>query len=103
VGVSEAMDLALRAIIDPGDEVIYHEPCYVSYSPSIALAHGKPVPVVCRPEDGFAVRAEAIEAADHAEVEGVDPEFPDQPDGGHHDRAELERSPTWPSGTTSWC
>ena len=48
VGVSEAMDLALRALINPGDEVIYHEPCYVSYSPSVALAHGVPVPVACR-------------------------------------------------------
>src|ERR1700723_2602007 len=38
VGVSEALDLALRAIVNPGDEVIYHEPCYVSYSPSIVLA-----------------------------------------------------------------
>ena len=45
VGVSEALDLALRALLDPGDEVIYHEPCYVSYSPSIALAHGVPVAV----------------------------------------------------------
>ena len=42
VGVSEAMDIALRAIINPGDEVIYHEPCYVSYSPSIAMAYGVP-------------------------------------------------------------
>jgi len=57
VGVSEALDLALRAVINPGDEVIYHEPCYVSYSPSIALAHGVPVAVSCRAEDGFAVRA----------------------------------------------
>src|SRR5260221_1532767 len=40
VGVSEALDLALRAVLNPGDEVLYHEPCYVSYSPSIALAHG---------------------------------------------------------------
>ncbi len=43
VGVSEAIDLALRALINPGDEVLYHEPCYVSYSPSITLAHGVPV------------------------------------------------------------
>ena len=40
VGVSEAIDIALRALINPGDEVIYHEPCYVSYSPSIIMAHG---------------------------------------------------------------
>src|SRR6188474_2990191 len=61
VGVSEAMDIAFRAVVNPGDEVIYHEPCYVSYSPSIAMAHGQPVPVSCRAEDGFAVTAEAIE------------------------------------------
>src|SRR5213593_2222964 len=58
VGVSEAMDLAFRAVINPGDEVIYHEPCYVSYAPGIALAHGVPVAVSCRAEDEFAVRAE---------------------------------------------
>ena len=40
VGVSEALDIALRAIIDPGDEILYHEPCYVSYQPSVTLAHG---------------------------------------------------------------
>src|SRR5262245_45953267 len=63
VGVSEAMDIAFRAVINPGDEVIYHEPCYVSYSPSIALAHGIGVPVACHAENGFAVTAEAIEKA----------------------------------------
>ena len=46
VGVSEAIDIALRALLNPGDEVIYHEPCYVSYSPSIIMAHGVAVPVV---------------------------------------------------------
>src|SRR6266404_1910726 len=61
VGVSEAMDIAFRAVIDPGDEIIYHEPCYVSYSPSIALAHGVPVAVPCSADNGFAVTAEAIE------------------------------------------
>ena len=40
VGVSEAIDIALRAILNPGDEVLYHEPCYVSYSPSVVLARG---------------------------------------------------------------
>src|SRR5688572_29511799 len=47
VGVSEALDIALRAVINPGDEVIYHEPCYVSYSPTIAMTHGVPVAVAC--------------------------------------------------------
>src|SRR6516164_2128902 len=45
VGVSEAIDLALRALLNPGDEVLYHEPCYVSYSPSVVMAHGKAVAV----------------------------------------------------------
>src|ERR671912_306074 len=39
VGVSEALDIALRAVVNPGDEVIYHEPCYVSYAPSVVLTH----------------------------------------------------------------
>ena len=45
VGVSEALDIAIRAITSPGDEIIYHEPCYVSYAPEIRMAHGVPVPV----------------------------------------------------------
>src|SRR6266540_5325497 len=45
VGVSEALDIALRALVNPGDEVLYHEPCYVSYSPSITLTHGVAVPI----------------------------------------------------------
>src|SRR5213594_1653725 len=61
VGVSEALDIALRAVVNPGDEVLYHEPCYVSYSPSIALAHGVAAPVSCSAERGFALEAEAIE------------------------------------------
>src|SRR5213593_875156 len=61
VGVSEAMDIAFRAVINPGDEVIYHEPCYVSYAPGIAMTYGVPVPVSCKAEDGFAVRSENIE------------------------------------------
>ncbi len=90
VGVSEAMDLALRAIINPGDEVLYHEPCYVSYSPSIALAHGIPVPVACRAEDGFAVRADAIDSAVTHRSKALVLNFPTNPTGGTMTRAELE-------------
>src|SRR5512139_3698553 len=53
VGVSEAMDIAFRAVVNPGDEVIYHEPCYVSYAPGIAMTHGVPVAVSCKAENGF--------------------------------------------------
>src|SRR6476646_4572242 len=62
VGVSEAIDLALRAIINPGDEVLYHEPCYVSYNPSVMMAHGKAVAVPTRVEDNFRLTAEALKA-----------------------------------------
>ena len=50
VGVSEAIDLAIRAICSPGDEVLYHEPCFVSYAPTIRLAHAVPVAVETRAE-----------------------------------------------------
>ena len=91
VGVSEAMDLAFRAIINPGDEVIYHEPCYVSYSPGIALAYGVPVAVSCRPEDNFAVRAENIEKAITPRTKALVLNFPTNPTGGTMTRAELEK------------
>ncbi len=91
VGVSEAMDLAFRALINPGDEVIYHEPCYVSYAPGIALAAGVPVAVSCRAEDGFSVTAEAIERAVTPRSKLLVLNFPTNPTGGTMTRAELEK------------
>jgi aminotransferase len=89
VGVSEAMDLAFRAVINPGDEVIFHEPCYVSYSPGIALAHGVPVAVPCLPEDGFALRVESIEKAITPRTKVLVLNFPTNPTGGTMTREEL--------------
>lgn len=89
VGVSEALDIALRALINPGDEVIYHEPCYVSYSPSISLAHGVPVAVQCRAENGFAVTAEAIEKVLTPKSKVLVLNFPTNPTGGTMTREEL--------------
>jgi len=91
VGVSEAMDLAFRAVINPGDEVIYHEPCYVSYAPGIAMTHGIPVPVSCKAEDGFAVRAEAIQEAITPKSKVLVLNFPTNPTGGTMTRPELEK------------
>src|SRR5215203_3958963 len=90
VGVSEALDLALRALINPGDEVIYHEPCYVSYSPSIALTHGVPVAVACRAENNFSVTAEEIAAKITSRSKILMLNFPTNPTGGTMSRAELE-------------
>ena len=91
VGVSEALDLALRALINPGDEVIYHEPCYVSYSPSIALAYGVPVAVACRAENNFSVTAEEIAAKVTSRSKILMLNFPTNPTGGTMSRAELEK------------
>jgi aminotransferase len=63
VGASEAVDLALRATCDPGDEVILHEPSYVAYMPAIAFAGGTTVHVATRFEDDFALDPAAVEAA----------------------------------------
>jgi aminotransferase len=89
VGVSEAMDLAFRAVLNPGDEVLYHEPCYVSYAPEIVLAHGVPVPVACRPENGFSVTAEAIEERVTPRSKVLVLNFPTNPTGGTMTREEL--------------
>jgi aminotransferase len=91
VGVSEAMDIAFRAVINPGDEVIYHEPCYVSYAPGISLAHGVPVAVSCRAENNFSVTAEAIEKVLTPRSKVLVLNFPTNPTGGTMSRAELEK------------
>lgn len=91
VGVSEALDIALRAIVNPGDKVMYHEPCYVSYHPSILLAHGVPVPIATSAEDGFALDPERVEAAWQPGCKALILNFPTNPTGGVTDRKRLER------------
>jgi aminotransferase len=90
VGVSEALDLALRAVLNPGDEVLYHEPCYVSYSPSIALAYGKAVAIATREEDEFKLRPDALRAALTPKSKVLLINFPCNPTGGVMTAAELE-------------
>lgn len=81
VGVSEGLDLALRAIIEPGDEVLYHEPCYVSYSPSVIFAHGKPVVVETSAEDGFRLTRAKLEAKVSPRTKALLLNFPNNPTG----------------------
>lgn len=81
VGVSEALDLLLRAILNPGEEVIYHEPCYVSYAPSIAMAHAQPVPVVTREKNAFALDPAEVEAAVTPRTKAILLNFPNNPTG----------------------
>ncbi len=89
VGVSEAIDLALRALLNPGDEVLYHEPCYVSYAPSISLAFGVPVPVRTSAADGFALQAAALKEKITPRTRALMLNFPTNPTGATLSRAEL--------------
>jgi len=91
VGVSEALDLALRAILNPGDEVLYHEPCYVSYSPSITLAHGRAVAISTREADEFKLRPAALKAAITPKSKVLLLNFPTNPTGAVLTATELEQ------------
>ncbi len=90
VGVSEALDLACRALINPGDKVMYHQPCYVSYSPSITLAHGLAVPVPTFAKDDFALTVEALRTAWQPGCKLLMLNLPCNPTGGTCDRAQIE-------------
>ena len=61
VGVSEALDIAMRAILSPGDEVLIPEPCYVSYQACVTFAGGKPIPVAAKLENDFRITPEELE------------------------------------------
>ena len=91
VGVSEAIDLALRALLNPGDEVLYHEPCYVSYSPSIILAHGVAVAVATRAEDNFRMTAEELEKNITPRSKVLMMNFPCNPTGATQTLEELKK------------
>ncbi|MDA7597779.1 aminotransferase class I/II-fold pyridoxal phosphate-dependent enzyme [Verrucomicrobiales bacterium] len=91
VGVSEALDLACRALLNPGDEVIYHEPCYVSYSPSIIMAYGKAVAIQTKVEDEFILKAEDVAAAITDKTRVIMLNFPTNPTGAVEPIEELEK------------
>ena len=89
VGVSEAIDLAIRALCAPGDEVLYHEPCFVSYSATIKLAHATPVAVATRVEDAFRLTVEALEAKVTPKTKAMLLNFPCNPTGATLNREEI--------------
>jgi aminotransferase len=90
VGVSEALDLAIRAIIEPGDEVLYHEPCFVSYAPEIRFAHGIPVAVSTRREDGFRLTRAMLEEKVSARTKALILNFPTNPTGATLTQRDVE-------------
>jgi aminotransferase len=90
VGVSEALDLALRALINPGDEVLYHEPCYVSYRATILFAHGKPIAIETKAENGFRLTRAMLEAKATPKTKVLMLNFPNNPTGAIMSRQDLE-------------
>ncbi len=91
VGVSEAIDLALRTILNPGDEVLYVEPCYVSYHPGIGFAGGVPVAIPSRGDEGFSVRPEDIRTAITRKTKAILLCYPGNPTGATLSRENLQQ------------
>jgi aminotransferase len=91
VGVSEGLDIALRAIINPGDEVLYHEPCYVSYNPSVRLVHGVAKAIATRPENKFSLTAEDVAASITPRTKAIMLNFPTNPTGATLSAEEVEK------------
>lgn len=90
VGVSEAIDLALRCLLNPGDEVLYHEPCYVSYAPTVMMAYGVPKAVETSIDDLFALNPAKLEAAITPRTKVLMLNFPTNPTGSIAPRKTLE-------------
>jgi aminotransferase len=91
VGVSEALDLACRAFCNPGDKVMFHQPCYVSYHPSISLVHGEGIAVPTYAKDNFALTAEALRAAWQPGAKMLMLNLPCNPTGGTCSLEQLQK------------
>ncbi len=89
VGGSEAIDLALRACVEPGDEVLIPDPAYVSYSPLVEMADGKPVHVECLEEDNFVLKAKYLEKAITPNTKAIILTYPNNPTGAIMTENEL--------------
>lgn len=90
VGGSEAIDMCIRTLVRPGDEVIIPEPCFVCYEPITTLSGGVPVPVPCRAEDAFRLRADALAAAITPRTKLLIMPFPNNPTGAVMEKEDLE-------------
>lgn len=90
VGASEAIDLSLRAICVPGDEILVPEPSYVSYSPTVILAGGTPVPVQCTADNDFILTPEMLEKVITPRTKALILPFPNNPTGAIMTKEQLE-------------
>ncbi len=89
-GVSEALDISIRAIVNPGDEVLVAQPSYVSYAPCVTLAGGVPVPVECTENDRFRLNPEALKEKVTKKTKALIINFPNNPTGGVMRKEDLE-------------
>lgn len=90
VGVSEGLDIALRSIVNPGDEVIYFEPCYVSYSATVKLAYGKPVAIPLHHSNGFDIDIGVLQKAITPKTKAIMLNYPSNPTGASLSKQTLE-------------
>ena len=90
VGGSEAIDIAMRAMLDPGDEVLIPQPSYVSYLPCCVLANGTPVTIELKAENEFRLTAEELEAAITPKTKLLVMPFPNNPTGAVMEKKDLE-------------
>ena len=89
-GVSEALDIAIRAIVDPGDEVLIAQPGYVSYGPCVTLAGGKPVPVRCVEKDHFKLNPDTLAEQITGKSKALIINFPNNPTGAVMTESDLK-------------
>ena len=90
VGASEGIDLALRALVEPGDEVLVPNPSYVSYAPGVAFAGGVCVALPTYAEDGFKLRADVLRAAITPKTKAIILPYPNNPTGAVMDKEDME-------------
>ena len=91
VGVSEALDIAMRAILSPGDEVLIPEPCYVSYQACVTFAGGKPVPVAAKLENDFRITPEELEPHVTKRTKALLIGYPNNPTGAVMAKDDLQK------------
>jgi len=89
-GVSEGLDIAIRAIVDPGDEVLIAQPSYVSYAPCVSLAGGVPVPVECVEADHFKLNPDTLLEKCTPKTKALMINFPNNPTGAVMTQGDLE-------------
>ncbi|MEI8330629.1 MAG: aminotransferase class I/II-fold pyridoxal phosphate-dependent enzyme [Methanomicrobiales archaeon] len=89
-GVSEGLDIAIRSIVDPGDEVAIAQPSYVSYAPCVTLSGGKPVPVRCTEKDHFKLNPEALIESITPKTKALIINFPNNPTGAVMNAGDLK-------------